>query len=145
MIFDAIIVIVLGCHEPHPSFPGGSDGKAPACNAGNWGSIPGSGRSPGEGTTSILDDKLNWKTLYVFWLPHWQTTGPSPSPSSGFPILRHNTEIRWINNCAMVSKSVNERKSSTSLILSGKLEIIKLSEEGMSKPKRLKARPPASS
>ena len=32
-----------------------------------------------------------------------------------------------------------------SLILSGKLEIIKLSEEGMSKPKRLKARPPASS
>ena len=28
---------------------GGSDGKAPACNAGDPGSIPGSGRSPGEG------------------------------------------------------------------------------------------------
>ena len=30
-------------------FPGGSDGKESACNAGDLGSIPGSGRSPGEG------------------------------------------------------------------------------------------------
>ena len=30
-------------------FPGGSDSKASACNAGDLGSIPGSGRSPGEG------------------------------------------------------------------------------------------------
>ena len=29
--------------------PGGSDGKEPACNAGDPGSIPGSGRSPAEG------------------------------------------------------------------------------------------------
>ena len=29
-------------------FPGGSDGKASACNAGDLGSIPGLGRSPGE-------------------------------------------------------------------------------------------------
>ena len=29
-------------------FPGGSDGKEPACNAGGLGSLPGSGRSPGE-------------------------------------------------------------------------------------------------
>ena len=29
-------------------FPGGSDGKASACNAGDPGLIPGSGRSPGE-------------------------------------------------------------------------------------------------
>ena len=28
-------------------FPGGSEGKASACNAGNPGLIPGSGRSPG--------------------------------------------------------------------------------------------------
>ena len=28
-------------------FPGGSDGKEPACNAGDLGSIPGSGRYPG--------------------------------------------------------------------------------------------------
>ena len=35
-------------------FPGGSGGKESACNAGNWGSIPGSGRSPGEGHGSPL-------------------------------------------------------------------------------------------
>ena len=29
--------------------PGGSDGKESACNAGDLGSIPGWGRSPGEG------------------------------------------------------------------------------------------------
>ena len=36
--------------EPiHEGFPGGSDGKESACNAGDQGLIPGSGRSPGEG------------------------------------------------------------------------------------------------
>ena len=30
-------------------FPGGSNGEESACNAGDWGSIPGSRRSPGEG------------------------------------------------------------------------------------------------
>ena len=30
-------------------FPGGSDSKESACNEGDPGSIPGSGRSPGEG------------------------------------------------------------------------------------------------
>ena len=30
-------------------FPGGSDGKESACNAGDLGSIPGLGGSPGEG------------------------------------------------------------------------------------------------
>ena len=35
-------------------FPGGSDGKASACNVGDQGSIPGSGRSPGEGNSNPL-------------------------------------------------------------------------------------------
>ena len=35
-------------------FPGGSDGKESACNAGNLGSIPGLGRSPGEGKGYLL-------------------------------------------------------------------------------------------
>ena len=34
--------------------PGGTDGKASAYNAGNPGSIPGSGRSPGEGNGNPL-------------------------------------------------------------------------------------------
>ena len=36
------------------SFPSRSDGKTSACNAGDLGSIPGSGRSPGEGNGNPL-------------------------------------------------------------------------------------------
>ena len=36
------------------SFPGGSEDKASACNAGDPGSIPGLGRSPGEGNGNPL-------------------------------------------------------------------------------------------
>ena len=35
-------------------FPSGSDGKESSCNAGDPGSIPRSGRSPGEGTGNPL-------------------------------------------------------------------------------------------
>ena len=35
-------------------FPGGSDSKESACNMGDLGSIPGSGRSPGEGHGNLL-------------------------------------------------------------------------------------------
>ena len=35
-------------------FPGGSEVKASTCNAGDLGSIPGSGRSPGEGNSNPL-------------------------------------------------------------------------------------------
>ena len=35
-------------------FPSGSDGKESACNAGDLGSILGSGRSPGEGNCNPL-------------------------------------------------------------------------------------------
>ena len=35
-------------------FPGGSEGKESACNEGDPGLIPGSGRSPGKGTGNPL-------------------------------------------------------------------------------------------
>ena len=44
-------------------FPGGSDGKESACNAGDMSSIFGSGRSPGEGNgyhSSILAWRIPW-------------------------------------------------------------------------------------
>jgi len=52
-------------------FPGGSDGKASACNAGDLGLIPGSGRSPGEGNRnprqySCLENSMDggaWWTI----------------------------------------------------------------------------------
>ena len=37
-----------------PGFPGGSDDKVSSCNAGDQGSIPGSGRSPGVGNSYPL-------------------------------------------------------------------------------------------
>ena len=41
--------------------PGGSDGKESACNAGDLGSIPGLGRSPGEGIGYPL--QYSWASL----------------------------------------------------------------------------------
>ena len=42
-------------------FPGSSAGKESACNAGDPGSIPGSGRSPGEGKGYPL--QYSWASL----------------------------------------------------------------------------------
>ena len=39
-------------HTTHMGFPGGSDSKESACNEGDLGSIPGSGRFPGEGNNN---------------------------------------------------------------------------------------------
>ena len=49
-------------------FPGGSDGKVPAYNAGDPGSIPGLGRSPGEENGnpfqySWLEKSHGWRNL----------------------------------------------------------------------------------
>ena len=49
-------------------FPGGSEGKVSACNAGETGSVPGLGRSPGEGNGnpvwySCLEKSHGWRSL----------------------------------------------------------------------------------
>ena len=58
------------------SFPGGSDGKASACNVGDPGSILGSGKSPGEGNGnplqySCLENSMDGRSLvgYSPWGP----------------------------------------------------------------------------
>ena len=54
-------------------FPSGSDGKESACNAGDLGLIPGSGRSPGEGNgyplqysylENFMDRGAWWAAVY---------------------------------------------------------------------------------
>ena len=55
--------------------PGGLDGKESACNAGNPGSIPGSGRSPGKGNGNLLRYELITLTKFETrnlgpFLPH---------------------------------------------------------------------------
>ena len=62
-------------------FPCGSDGKVSAYNVGNLGSIPGSGRSPGEGNAThfrILAWKIPW------------TEEPDRLQSMGSQKVRHN-------------------------------------------------------
>ena len=44
-------------------FPGGTDGKESACNAGDLGSVPGWGRSPGEGKGYPLRWESSYKAL----------------------------------------------------------------------------------
>ena len=57
----------------HQRFPGGSDGKASACNAGDQSSIPELGRSPGKGNDnplhySCLENSMDggawWSTVH---------------------------------------------------------------------------------
>ena len=52
-----MMCVVLPCTR----FPGGSAGKESSCNAGDPSSIPGSGRSPGEGIGYPL--QYSWASL----------------------------------------------------------------------------------
>ena len=52
IVFHNIIEFAYGFTAQ--GFPCDSAGKEPACNAGNLGLIPGSGRSPGEGNINPL-------------------------------------------------------------------------------------------
>ena len=90
-------------------FPSGSDGKESSCSAGDLGSIPGSGKSPGEGHVNLLKyscpenpmDSRAWKALvhrvtkrltrlkrlsmqHENDLDMLQEGGPLPEPENGF-------------------------------------------------------------
>ena len=52
-------------------FPGGSDSKKSACNAGDWGSILGSGSSPGERNGNPLQYSCLENSMYR---EAWQAT-----------------------------------------------------------------------
>ena len=68
-------------HQHYLGLPGGSDGKASACNAGNLGSTPGLGRSPGEGNGNPLSI-IAWK------IPC--TKGPRRLQSMGLQRVGHD-------------------------------------------------------
>ena len=68
MSFDLVTTPLIGvlC----ASFPGGSDGKVSACNAGDPGSIPSLGRSPGGGNGNPLQYSCLEISMYrgAWWL-----------------------------------------------------------------------------
>ena len=57
-------------------FPGGSVGKESTCNAGDPGSIPGSGRSPGEGHGYPL--QYSWASLAAQLVKNLPTMQETP-------------------------------------------------------------------
>ena len=60
---DLFIILVFCLSTLLMGFPGGSEVKASACKAGDPGSVPGWGRSPGEGMathSSILAWRMPW-------------------------------------------------------------------------------------
>ena len=71
---------MCGMHIKQLGFPGGSDGKESACSAGDLSSVPGSGRSPGEGNGNPLQcsclensmDRGAWQAT-VHWVAKYQT------------------------------------------------------------------------
>ena len=62
-------------------YPGGSDGKESACNAGDLGSMLESGRCPGEGNGNLLQ--------YFAWRIPW-TEQPGGLQSIGSQRVGHN-------------------------------------------------------
>ena len=68
-------------------FPGGSDGKASAYNAGDLGSIPGSGRSPGEGNSNPFQHCCHYSSLSTRFSaslhPHGSSAGKESACNAG--------------------------------------------------------------
>ena len=73
--------------SPPSSFPGGSDGKESAYNVGDLGSIPGLGRSPGEGKGyplqySGLENFMDSPWVHKEWdTPELLSTGQGAAPA----------------------------------------------------------------
>ena len=73
--------MIIRVPSTYMGFPGGSEVKASARNAGDLGSIPGSGRSPGEGNGNLLQ--------YSAWRNPW-TEEPGGLQSMGSQKVGHN-------------------------------------------------------
>ena len=101
------------CSFLNRNFPGGSDGKASACNVGDLGSVPGLGRSPGEGNGnplhySHLENPHGWRILvgYSPWgLKESDTTEPLQ-----FQCVYVNTNLQFIPCPLLTSQNLKLQK-----------------------------------
>ena len=82
-------------------FPGGSDGKEPTCNVGDPGSIPGLGRSPGEGNGNPLQyscleipmDGGAWQAIVHGVAKNWTRPSDFTFYSSAFSHILFNGTV----------------------------------------------------
>ena len=98
-----LILDIYSTKRANLGFPGGSDGKASTCNAGDLGSIPGSGRSPREGNGNPLQYSCLEKSMDGgAW---WATV---------HGVAKSRT---WLNQyCVSCTWSVNHSSSSSEAI-----------------------------
>ena len=94
-------------------FPGGSDGKESTCNAGNLGSIPGLGRSPGGGhgnplQYSCLENPMDREAYSPWGLKEWNTLSDYAHSTYNewfkenyFPILTKNLRKCFITQAGL--------------------------------------------
>ena len=84
----SIMTSILVIYHHKSCFPGGADVKECACNTGDLGLIPGSGRSPGERNGNPLQDScLGIPMDRGAW---WATEEPGGLKSMGLQRIRHN-------------------------------------------------------
>ena len=107
------------------SFPGGSDGKASACNMGDPDSIPGPGRSPGEVNGNPLqypclkksmDGGAWWATVHGVtksgtWLSNFTSPYSTRNYTQYFVITYMEKEFIHLNNFAIHLKVTQHYKS----------------------------------
>ena len=94
----------LSCFSRNKCFPGGSDAKEPACNAGDPGSTPGLGRSPGEGNGNPLHysclenpmDRGAWGATVQRVSKSWTTEATSTLNRMRNTLARHGICPKYI-------------------------------------------------
>ena len=96
-------------------FPGGSEVKVSACNAGDLGSVPGLGRFPGEGNGNLLqysclenhmDGGAWWATVHGVAKSQTRLSNFTlPTELSGKPLVHLENFLLWFINFLLIKMS----------------------------------------
>ena len=113
--------LIVQSYIPDMSFPGGADSKESACSAGELGSIPGLGRSPGEGNGYLLQDcgRENSMDCTVHGVAKTQLSDFSPTPSPILNLCGNNSNIK-VYHCDVAAAQnkygkISQKKKSQSI------------------------------
>ena len=90
-LFYTSVSLLLFRIQGYGCFPGGSEDKASACNAGDPGSIPGLGRSPGEGNGNPLQCSCleNTGDRGAWW-------------ASVYGVAQSRTQLKWLSSSSSI-------------------------------------------